>query len=307
LGVDHGACGAAGVCDGCPVTDHFDGAALLIIDPQNDFHPPNGSLGVPGAVEDTQRIVELIEKHGHSIGRIIVTLDTHHQMHIAHGGFWEDATGNSPAPFTIITSDEIKAGKWKARQPELREWSLEYAKKLESGGRFKVCIWPEHCLLGSPGHAVWAPLAEALQKWAFKRLRNVTWLLKGQNNRTEMYSALKAEVECDGDPAASLNTTLIETLANHQKVLCCGEAKSHCVNYTVRDLLSGWPKHRKQDIVLLSDACSSVPGFTEIGDQFEKDMKTEGVTVCKASEWTPPVPPAAGWTFNRFFACRSCC
>ena len=50
---------------------------LLIIDPQNDFHP-GGSLGVTGANEDSQRIADMISKNQTSIDEIYVTLDSHH-------------------------------------------------------------------------------------------------------------------------------------------------------------------------------------------------------------------------------------
>lgn len=53
------------------------GTALLIVDPQRDFHE-GGSLAVPGAIEDAGRIAELITSHAESIDELIVTLDSHH-------------------------------------------------------------------------------------------------------------------------------------------------------------------------------------------------------------------------------------
>merc|ERR1719265_984826 len=100
-----------------------------------------------------------------------------------------------------------------------------------------------------------------------------------------MFSALKAEVEIPSDPATELNVHLINKIATNTKVLCCGQAKSHCVNYTVRDLVSGWPKGRVADIVVLEDCASSVPGFEAAGDQFIKDMKAAGCTVTKAADF----------------------
>lgn len=272
--------GAASEMNGCPLEKFPCGAALLIIDPQNDFHPPAGSLGVPGAVQDTQRTIAFLQEHSKDIGEVIVTLDTHHKMHIAHAAFWAGNDGQQPAPFTIVEAMDIKAGKWRATQPEMEQWSLEYAEKLEAGGRFKICIWPDHCLMGTHGHAVYQPLADALNVWAEKHSRSITWVLKGQNNSTEMYSALKAEVEVSDDPATQLNHDLINRLTSFHKVFCCGQAKSHCVNYTVRDLVGAWPPCRVQDIVVLTDACSSVPGFEEAGCRFEADMRSVGVTCC---------------------------
>ena len=51
---------------------------LLIIDPQVDFHPPHGTLAVPGAQEDSDRTAAFIREHMDDIGEIFVTLDSHH-------------------------------------------------------------------------------------------------------------------------------------------------------------------------------------------------------------------------------------
>ena len=42
---------------------------LLIIDPQNDFHP-GGSLGIATANEDTERIAAFIDRHISAIDEI---------------------------------------------------------------------------------------------------------------------------------------------------------------------------------------------------------------------------------------------
>jgi nicotinamidase/pyrazinamidase len=280
--------GAAAPLNGCPsVPESSAGAALFIIDPQVDFHE-GGSLAVAGANGDSERIAGLIMKNIQNIDHIYVSLDSHHRIHIAHGAFWVDAEGNEPAPFTQILAEDIEAGKFKAADPLMQEWALKYCKTLEAGGRFKHLIWPYHCVMGTPGHAVAPVLMPALEKWSQERGRAITWVLKGQNNHTEMYSALKAEVPVPGDPTTELNTQLIADLAKHSQVIVCGEAKSHCVNWTTRDLVSGWPKGRPfSDIVVLSDGTCSVGGFEEMANEFFTDMEKQGVTLVKADAWEP--------------------
>merc|ERR1712196_300285 len=116
------------------------------------------------------------------------------------------------------------------------------------------------------------------------RTRSVNFYFKGQNNRAEMYSALKSEVQVPDDPTTQLNVSLVDTLAKHRKVLCCGEAKSHCVNWSVRHLLEAWPQGRESDIILLNDCCSAVPSFEDVANEFEADMRKAGVTVTKADQ-----------------------
>lgn len=285
--VSHASMGGACVLDGCPVKEDHDDAALFIIDPQIDFHE-GGSLAVAGATADSTRIAELIQKNPFEIDHIFVSLDAHHRVHIAHGAFWVDQAGKPPAPFTQITHKEVVDGKWKAREPELQRWALEYTSSLEKGGRFTHIIWPYHCLIGTQGHAVSPALMPALEEWSERRGRAVTYVLKGQNNRTEMYSALKAEVPVKDDPATGLNMQLVETLASHSQVVICGEAKSHCVNFTTRDLLSAWPKGRAvSDIVVLEDCTSPVGGCEADADKFFDDIRAAGVTLVKAADWKP--------------------
>merc|ERR1712032_1127197 len=113
---------------------------------------------------------------------------------------------------------------------------------------------------GTKGHAVYPPLMQALNEWAVGKMRSINWYFKGQNNRAEMYSALKAEVEVADDPTTKLDTELIATLA----------------------------KHKKADIVLLEDAASAVGGFEEVAKTFVEDMRNAGVTVCKSADVVPP-------------------
>ena len=111
---------------------------LLLVDVQKDFHP-GGSLAIPTASDDAARIASFITKHAKSIHRIVVTLDTHPKWHIAHPTFWtrapaaaaaaatestddahgkeeeeeeEDFIGQHPAPFTVISSEDIRLKKW---------------------------------------------------------------------------------------------------------------------------------------------------------------------------------------------------
>ena len=59
----------------------------------------------------------------------------------------------------------------------------------------------------------------------------------------------------------------------------CGQALSHCVNYTVRDIVEHWPKEEINKLTVLKDCASSVPGFEAAGDTFLEDMKEAGVNI----------------------------
>jgi len=54
---------------------------------------------------------------------------------------------------------------------------------------------------------------------------------------------------------------------------------SHCVNYTVRDIVENWPKDERNKITLLRDCASSVPGFEAASEEFIEEMMKAGVSV----------------------------
>ena len=71
--------------------------------------------------------------------------------------------------------------------------------------------------------------------------------VQGQNVKTEMYSCFSAEVPLDDDPSTQLNTSLMAELAAFSEVCIAGQAKSHCVNFTVRDMVSHYPEVRTRE------------------------------------------------------------
>jgi len=52
------------------------GLCMLVIDQQADFHP-GGSLAIPTANEDAQRIAAFIRKHSAKLQQLVLTLDSH--------------------------------------------------------------------------------------------------------------------------------------------------------------------------------------------------------------------------------------
>lgn len=316
------------------VVNHNNSITLLLIDIQNDFHPPHGSLAVPGADIDVERTVSFIKQHVKYINRIIVTMDTHPKLHIAHSLFWYNPITNEyPKPFTIITTNDIIEKKWLPRsnmyiprndydpnildtddtkksiifqkknnkeddnneedtiEINIIEYCIEYTKRLEKSGKFQLCIWPEHCLMGSIGHNIVSILQETLYEWTTITGRNVEYIVKGQNMLTEMYSVISAEIPIT--LSTCLNQSLLQSLYNSNKLVIAGQALSHCVNYTIRDIVTNSNNNtdddesnthslRNEQIYLLTDCCSSVPGFEQNSIELLYDMKQVGVQCIKS-------------------------
>jgi nicotinamidase-related amidase len=222
-----------------------------------------------------QRAAQMIRRHADEIDSIHVTLDTHHRVDIAHPIFWTDAAGRQPDPFTQISAADVEAGRWIAAAPEMRDRALEYVRALDRGGRYSLTIWPYHCLIGSEGHAVKPALFEALGLWE-ERFARIDFIRKGDNILTEHYSAIRAEVPDPDDPATQVNRALIDRLRAADRVLIAGEAGSHCVANTVRDLAE-YLGDRIERLTLLSDAMSPVPGFESLQEDFMNEMMRRGM------------------------------
>lgn len=256
-------------------------ATLFIIDPQNDFCVPGGALYVTGAENDSKRLSDMIKKNRGDIYDIQVTLDSHHPIHIAHPRFWMDTNRNHPTPFTLISVEDVESGKFTPVVPALRTRALNYVKALRQNNRYELIIWPEHCLIGSLGATIEPQIFEAIYGWeAEMRIAGMT--TKGSNPFTEHYSALKADVVDPSDPGTMLNDSLIETIAkaSSQSIIgIAGQALSHCVASTGRDLFANLSKDDLKKCYILEDATSSVPGFEKLGRDFLDEALSLGVNI----------------------------
>lgn len=251
---------------------------LLVIDPQNDFcDPHHGSLYVPGAESDMDRVATLVERLGDALTDVHITLDSHRKVDISHPIWWLDRKGRHPDPFTVITAQQMRDGEFTTTRPEAAARSLTYLQNLESTGRYPHVIWPTHCLIGDAGHNVWPNLAGAVHGWE-ERFAMADFVTKGSNPWTEHFSAVQAEVPDPDDPGTQLNTSLVRTLERADVVLLAGEALSHCLANTVRDIADHLAEPSFiQKLVLLEDATSNVPGFEDAGAAFLRDLTGRGM------------------------------
>lgn len=265
---------------------------LLVIDPQNDFMDyPDSSLPVPGANADMNRLAAMIRRVGPKFADIHATLDSHRVIDVGHPGMWRNSRGDKPAPFTIISADDIENDVWTPRSHAHRRRLLAYARTLEKQGNYPLMVWPEHCLIGTPGHNVHAELMAALQEWEHKEFASVDYVVKGTNIFTEHYGALMAEVPDPDDPSTGLNTTLLQVLAEADIVAIAGEALSHCVKSTVTQIADNiGPEHAKKFHILVD--CSSPvqkvgngPDFPAIAAAWLKDMEARGMTLTTSDKF----------------------
>lgn len=260
---------------------------LVIVDPQQDFCcPQTGALYVKGADQDMSRLSKMVKRLGGKIDDIHVTLDSHHDFHIAHPLFWKNTKGEHPAPFTLISADDVKNSVWVPALPSWQKRARDYVETLQKNNRYVLCIWPEHCLIGTEGAIVYPSLMKELRNWVRTNIGSINFVTKGSNFYTEHYSILMADVPDAQDPSTQINTSFIKTLMDADIILIAGEASSHCVANSTRDVANGFnDESYVKKMVLLTDAMSPVPGFEQLADTFLNEMKQRGVTLTTTEEF----------------------
>ena len=231
---------------------------LVLVDVQVDFVHADGALTVPGAVDDTRRTIAWIFNNLNRITTIAASLDSHVPIQIFFPTWWADENGDHPAPYTIIRSEEVTAGRWKPiYEPE---WSANYVEILEEMSKKELMIWPYHTLIGTPGHALTPALYEAIAYHSAARQTQPIFLSKGTIAKTEYYSMLEPEVKVPDHPLGTLNTDFLNMLAGYDRIYISGQAKSHCVLETVTSIMRYFDDQPKiiSKIRVLQDCMSSV-------------------------------------------------
>jgi len=270
--------------------------AMFGIDAQIGFCTPGASLYVPGADKDVNRAIQFIYENIDKITELHYSLDTHYAYQVFHPTFWVDSEGNHPSAYTIITYDDIKNGKW---MPSVHPVYVEdYVKQLESQGKYSLCIWPFHTMLGSIDHALVPALFEASLFHSIVRKVPVRFETKGQHALTENYSVMAPEVKqllknTDKElNVGQYNTKFFKALMNNDIVIIWGEAASHCVKYTIEDLIN---QIKTVDpslidkIVVFKDCMSPVIhpviDFVSITENALKSFEQEGIKVINSTDF----------------------
>jgi len=282
---------------------------LMLIDVQNTFCIPDFELYVGGrsgrgAVEDNVRLCEFIYRNLGGITQITATMDTHKAMQVFHAIFFVDKDGNHPAPYTDIHASELRDGKWMFNPaladqfdiaPEYgQQMVLHYAEKLQESGKYALTIWPYHAMLGGIGHALVSSVAEALFFHSVARLAQTDIVIKGVSPFTENYSVIGPEV-LTGPMNEILGThdqRFIQQLQEFDRLIIAGQAKSHCVAWTVSDLLEDIALNDLElarKVYLLEDCTSPVvvPGVVDHTDEADaayERFEKAGMHVVKSTE-----------------------
>ena len=286
---------------------------VLAVDIQNTFCIPDFELFIAGrsgtgAVDDNRRLCKFLYRNLGEITQIFPSLDTHHAMQVFHAIWLVDEHGNHPDPYTLVSAQDVATGRWQMNAAVAEALGIDvdyadrhltyYTRRLAEGGKYDLTIWPYHAMLGGIGHALVSAVEEAVFFHGLARYSNPEFQVKGDNPLTEHYSLLGPEVTegPDGDRLGGKNAKLIEKLLNFDAVVVAGQAKSHCLAWTIDDLL-GDEDVREQlaERTYLLEDCTSpvvVPGVVDYTDEADAAFEryaAAGMHVVRSTD------PIASW------------
>jgi nicotinamidase-related amidase len=295
---------------------------LLLIDLQRDFCHKEGSLYVVGrsgmgAIDDNARIAEFIYRNLGAITDITTTLDTHFPYQIFIPEFWVDENGNPLQAHTIIDvapngrglinldlagnviHEDVKPNPsiawWlcKGNYPWLVRQVEFYCQELAKVGKYKLYLWPQHCILGSQGHTLAGIIHEARMFHAYARDSQAWIEVKGGHPLSENYSVLRPEVllSHDGSALTQRNAAFFNKLISADVLIIAGQAASHCVAWTIKDLLAeimAQDPDLAKKVYVMSDCTSSVvvPGadFTDQANEAMDQFAKAGMNIVKSAD-----------------------
>ena len=303
-----------------PASEDSPRVCLLAVDVQNTFCIPGFELFVggrsgTGAVDDSRRLCEFVYRNLGTITQVFPSLDTHHAMQVFHAIWLVDEAGNHPEPYTLVSAEDVESGRWRVNEAVADALGLDrgyaarhlahYTRALAGGGKYDLTIWPYHAMLGGIGHALVPAVEEALFFHSIARYSQPEFQVKGDQPLTEHYSMLGPEVTGgpDGERLGGLNTALIEKLLEFDAVVVAGQAKSHCIAWTIDDLLEDETVRLQlaERTYLLEDCTSPVvvPGTVDYTDEADAAFERYAEAGMHVVQSTTPIeqwPISAGYS-----------
>ncbi len=170
------------------------------------------------------------------------------------------------------------------------EWSRAYLTLLKAQAKKDLMIWPHHTMEGTHGHMLTPALSEAIAWHSAARQVQPVYLSKGRTMHTEFYGIFGAEVPDPDDLESGLNTTLLDEVMPHDRVFIAGEAKSHCVLESLRQIVAHY--RGRPDMLglvhILRDCMGSVADpvidFDALTEEAFAEMRQEGVQFVTSGE-----------------------
>jgi len=135
-------------------------------------------------------------------------------------------------------------------------------------------VWPYHCIANTKGHDLEENIMGALCFYEASGGK-VTRVFKGMDSLSEMYGVFA----CEYPEKRHANRALLRRAAGFDKIFIAGEAKSHCVLSTLKQLAACMEEKGKSlsAIRVLTDCMSAISGFEETTEREFDALAAKGV------------------------------
>ena len=233
-------------------------------------------------------------------------------MQVFHAIWLVDERGDHPAPYTLVSAEDVATGRWRLNSAVAEALGIDidyaerhlayYTRRLAEGGKYDLTVWPYHAMLGGIGHALVSAVEEAIFFHGLALYSSPDFQVKGDNPLTEHYSLLGPEVTegPDGDRLGGKNTELIEKLLTFDAVVVAGQAKSHCLAWSIDDLLDDEDvRERLAERTYLLEDCTSpvvVPGVVDYTDEADAAFERYAAAGMHVVRSTEPITSWPGLT-----------
>lgn len=217
---------------------------FLILNPQNDYCHPNGSLFSRTEKDFIDELSVLIQNNLKDIDGIVVSLDTHNVMDINHPCYWVDINNKKPEPFTQISKKEVKGRRYTVFMPnvpesivlEKQKMVVEYLTDLESIGK-KHEILPYRCVQGTWGCNIEQKLNDSLFSWSIQKGRDYILHRKGMYPHVQFFGSFEAEVPDPKAPETTIvsSQNIMSYMDTFERVFLCGTISQ--VNHTLSQII----------------------------------------------------------------------
>lgn len=239
---------------------------LIIVDPQNSFCDPTQPMYVPGAEKDCEVIASMLH---HYWDEVIVSMDMHSMHSMYHDIFWSKDKDHSVQfeGFGRVTKDNFMVEFF----PDNNDYVNKISKILERSGY--IDIWPVHCVTGTYSASIENRIAEQLGFWSVRASKPIHYMFKGTNPFKENYSMFTNKRQIKKINYI-FNSTCTHLLDDTLTIYVCGEAASHCVKETVKDIINKYCNlpdcyfNTNVTIKLVTNATSFIHGYKHVKQNF---------------------------------------
>lgn len=230
--------------------------SLLIINPNNDFVDPRGSMYIKNSDIVMMNLAKWINFNHSKITTIFCCMECHTIRHISFPDYWKTGPKGTikPCPNVSITYQDFKKELIAPNDPRKNQWIDSYLRELDIRKRNHILL-PYHCIDGSWGQS----MSTALSNTFINCKINPQIIRYGQYPHSEMTSVFEYDYPINL-PELNIpeNKELMKVLLRYDKILIAGLTKEGNVAESILSLIANYPKEINNKLVFLKDALITV-------------------------------------------------